>query len=154
MGYATVSDVATLYGPIPLGDEQYVQVVELLEWAEDEVKQRVPDLAARIEAGRTSDSLVRRVLAEMVTQFLRNPEGYVSSSMSRTIGSVVDARSGTYGSGRSGQLELTRRHLRLLGQRVGGVTLPNADPALPAVVHAPSSVFGAPAFGNVHPDMP
>lgn len=130
--YAEVGDVEDYHGPI--ADADVARVERLIAQAEAQVAQRVPDLTDRITAGRTSVVLVTQVIAEMVVAVLRNPDGV--RQRSETVGPYT--RSMTLGSSQTagvvdadlGVLSLTRRQRRLLGDRMGGVTVPAADPAL------------------------
>lgn len=115
--YASVSDVEVDFGPITDPTMQG-QAEALLVRAEEQVRQLVPDLDARIASGRTTEPLVVQVLSEMVAAVLRNPEG--ADNRTRTVGpysehiSYVNSRSST--SVESG-LMLKAHHRVLLGER-------------------------------------
>lgn len=120
--YATPEDLEPYYGPIP--DEKRAAALTLIEQAEAQIAQRVPDLPARLTAGLTSEPLVRQVVAELVTEVLRNPEGYVTGTRSVTKGPFSSTVSGTRSAGATaGLLTLTRRHLKLLGGKPGASTI-------------------------------
>lgn len=142
--YATAADVEVYFGPVP--DDQVGRVERLLGDAEAELRLpgNVPDLDGRVGDGRTAPNMVTRVLAEMVSAFLRNPEGYRSMTRSATRGPFSEARSGTFASDASGgRLEVTRRHLELLGvvavraKGGGGSTMALADSALARPLRSP-----------------
>lgn len=138
--YAEIADVETYFGPVPEHDVE--RVGELLDQAEALVGQRIPNLAERITAGRTTVTLVRLVVAEMVCEVLRNPEGI--RQRSETVGPF--SRSSTYGGTQTagvvdpemGVLTLSRRQRLLLGDRRGAVTVPAADPALARPLRDPT----------------
>lgn len=130
--YATVADVEVDYGA-PVGDDKTAMVESLIERAEEQIRQAVPDLDARIVAGRTSAVLVKQVVCEMVVSVVVNPTG--ERAKTETVGPF--SRTVSYGGQYSanndnglGRLILTRRHRTLLGSRQGAVTIPNGDPAL------------------------
>jgi hypothetical protein len=138
MAYAGIEDIEVDYGPVP--DAEAGRVLALIERVEAQISQRVPDLAARITAGRTTENLVRQVVSELVTVKLRNPEGYMQRSHTVTKGPYSESTSGTIAggvAGGGGQPVLTRRHLRFLGCPAGAQTVPLADDALPYVPRAP-----------------
>jgi hypothetical protein len=132
MPYAGIEDVEIDYGPV--SDADKARVLVLIERVEAQLVQRVPDLAARITAGRTSTALVRQVVAEIVAGRLRNPEGYVTGTRSVSNGPFSSTVSGTRAAGAAaGALVLTRQHLYLLGTRRGTQSVSNGDPALSRV---------------------
>jgi hypothetical protein len=139
MPYAGIEDVEVDYGPIP--DAEVGRVTELITRVEAQISQRVPDLAARITAGRTSAVLVRQIVAEIVAAKLRNPEGYMQRSHTITKGPFSESQSGTIAGGVAGggggTAGLTRRHLQLLGARRGAQSMSVDDPALPYVARGP-----------------
>lgn len=134
MAIATVDDVETRWGQA-LTDDQIGQVATLLEDAEAEIRQRI-DLDGALTAGRTTETLVKRVEAEMVIGVLRNPNGYIQTTESLTNGPFSSTRSGTLISSSSGQaataglLTLSRRQLHLLGAPRGARSVPVGDDAL------------------------
>lgn len=118
--FATIADVEVDFGPVP--NEQTAQVESLIVRAEAQIRQAVPDLDARIAAGRTNETLVIQVISEMVSTMLRNPEGV--DNRTKTVGpfteSVSFVNSGSRATIEAG-LYLLPRHLRLLGDARRGV---------------------------------
>lgn len=153
--YATVADVEVDNGaPIPA--DQVAMVEALIERAEEQVRQAVPDLDARIAAGRTSEILVRQVICEMVSDVVVNPTGVRAKT--ETVGpfSQTVSYGGQYSANNDsglGRLVLSKRHLKLLGQRQGAVTIPNGDPALRYPVRDPADRWepGRERFGYLWP---
>lgn len=129
MSYAGIEDVEVDFGGTLSADES-ARALVLIDRAEAQIGQRVPDLAARITAGRTSIALVRQVVAEVVADKLRNPQGYVTGTRSVTNGPFSSTESGTRATGAAVGLTLTRRQLQLLGDRRGAQSVPVGDPAL------------------------
>ncbi|GLZ47966.1 hypothetical protein Acsp06_41510 [Actinomycetospora sp. NBRC 106375] len=131
-----IEDVEVDHGPLSVEDT--ARVLVLIERAEAQIALRVPDLAARISAGRTSTALLRQVVAELVTAKLRNPHDYVSSTRSITNGPFSSTESGTRPTGSTSGLTLTRRHMRLLGEVRGCQSIPVGDPALSSLSAQPA----------------
>ena len=99
----------------PYTDEQRDKLPYLIGDVEAELGQG-RDLAARIASGRTSVELVVRVVCELVNEALRNPLGLRAHS--QTTGSFTDHL--TYAGDTNAEISLSKRHQRLLGDRVGG----------------------------------
>ncbi len=112
--YATVYDVEVDFGPVQVADQGRVEA--LIERAEAFVVSEVPNLSARVLDGRTSTVLVAQVVAELVADRLRNPNGL--RSFAHTEGPFTT--SGTYADGSGGSSGLSARHLRLLGVTESG----------------------------------
>ncbi|MFF4021468.1 Gp19/Gp15/Gp42 family protein [Nocardia elegans] len=129
MTYAQTSDVQTRLGRALTPDETTLVAIRLAD-VERMILRRVPDLAAKIEAGTVDTADVVQVEADAVTRVVRNPEGI----QSETDGNY------TYMRGRessSGRLEVTRDEWQTLGVRFGMTQL---VPSLPG--YSPTS------FGN------
>lgn len=96
---------------VPEGDEVDEQLHGLIAKAGREISRRVPNLAARLTAGRVSEVDVRDVIEAMVVRVVRNPSGY------RQIG--IDDFQATVDSALStGALRLTdEERLALAGPR-------------------------------------
>lgn len=159
MAYADIEDVIVDYGPVP--DADVPRVMTLIERVEAQISQRVPDLDARITAGRTTLPLVRQVVAEVVATKLRNPEGYMQRSHTVTRGPYSESVAGTVAggvAGGGGQATLTRRHLRLLGSPAGAASVPLADDALRRPIRtrgltgAGEDLPEGVPYGNIWPD--
>lgn len=88
VAYATVVDVAELYGPLTSAED--TTATRLLNFASALVRRQVPDLDARIAAGTIEPIVVSTVVAQMVIRVLRNPEGYKSEN-SADYGYELDA---------------------------------------------------------------
>lgn len=114
MAYAELPDVEVDYGPIPSVDDE--RVLGLIDRAEAMILLQVRDLNARIADGRTSLPLVKQVVAEMVSERLRNPRGL--TSFAHTEGPFTT--SGTFADKTGGGFRLTERHLWLLGAPTRG----------------------------------
>lgn len=108
--YATVDDVQIDYGPI--ATTEHGRVEALIERAEAYLLSEIPDLTVRVADGRTSTVLVAQVVAELVADRLRNPNGL--RSFAHTEGPFTT--SGTYAVA-SSTGGLSDRHRRLLGDR-------------------------------------
>lgn len=75
--YASLEDVQAAYEhTIPAGGE--VRVERLVEQASVRLRRRVPNLNARIDAGKDEDlaALARGVVVDAVLRVIRNPNGY------------------------------------------------------------------------------
>jgi hypothetical protein len=160
MPYTGVEDVEVDYGS-PIGEADIARVTRMITRAEAMIDQRVPDLAERITAGRTSTELVRQVVAELVANKLRNPDGFMQRSHTVTAGPFAESVAGTVAGGVAGggggTFTLTRRHLRLLGNPGAATTMPLADDALRYPVRLRGSIAGAEypegvPYGNVWPE--
>lgn len=96
---------------IPEGADVDEQLDGLIAKAGREIARKVPNLAARLAAGRVTETDVRDVIEAMVVRVVRNPSGY------RQIG--IDDFQATVDSALStGALRLTDdEHLALAGPR-------------------------------------
>lgn len=80
MAYAQRGDVTGRHIGVPL-DETVLAVVDIrLNDAERLIKNRIPDLDAKILASDIDEADVRMVEAEMVLRLIRNPEGFTQES--------------------------------------------------------------------------
>jgi len=121
--YATPEDVRLVSGgPMP----NVAQVNALLEFAYVKVISKVPDLNAKVTAGKLDKMAVKVVLVEMVQAVLRNPGGM----RSETTGPFSRAWDVSTASGR---LTVTDEQLEMLGGEVSGgaATMYLADHGLP-----------------------
>lgn len=129
--WASVEDVrARFETDLPPAVEQRVRV--RLEDAEAILTQQAGDLAARVEAGKTTPELVRIVLCDMVLRLLRNPAGARSQTAGPFAITLDQAVS-------SGKLVVTREDRRRLGLRGRATTLPVRDDALHHLPQRPGS---------------
>lgn len=120
--YVTVDDVAARYdGQLPTGE----WVATLVADAEQLVRDEVPGLDARVDDGRVSVDTLRRVVAGMVLDVVRNPGGWTSQTAGEF--SVSYAGNPTTAGGR---LRLSGADRRALVGRPKATTLPANDPAL------------------------
>ena len=158
MTYADIADVEVDHGPV--SDDDAPRVESLIERAEAQLLLCVPDLAARLTAGRTTIALVRQGVSEMGVAVLSGPRtpGAVSFTESTTNGPFSASRSGTLSSGSaSGSLALTRRHRMLLGGTQGAQSISCDDPALAHVHRSPRSVdygigYDSARYGLIWPE--
>lgn len=113
-----------------------------LDDAQTIVEDKLGDIQAAIDAGRTSAKNVKLVLCDMVIRWLRNP----GAMASETVGPFGYRRDPSI---RSGKLYLTPEDRQLLGLQRGAITVPMADDAL----QHPTRLPGAPAWwvGNRPP---
>lgn len=121
MGWTIPADVTDAW----IGEGAPADTGKIQTWidkAEREIRFRVPDIQARLDADPTGDLLdtARDVVVAMVVRVFRNPEG---------IRSINDAtgpfsRSTTYGGDTPGGLTLTESELsKLSGARGGAFTI-------------------------------
>lgn len=126
--WVTVQDVADRYdGQLPNGQ----WVTTLVSDAEQVLRDEIPSLSARVDDGRVSLDTLKRVVAGMVLDVVRNPSGYTS----QTAGEF----SYSYGGGQTptgGRLRLSGPDRRALVGRPKATTLPDQDAALP-LLHRP-----------------
>lgn len=131
--YVTAQDVAARYdGQLPAGE----WVATLVNDAEQVIRDEVPGLDARVADGRVSVDTLKRVVAAMVLDVVRNPAGFTS----QTAGEF----SYSYGGGKTpagGRLQLSGADRRALVGRPRARTLPDVDTALP-LLHRPD--WGSP----------
>ncbi|MCP2626512.1 phage Gp19/Gp15/Gp42 family protein [Mycolicibacterium smegmatis] len=106
MAYADKDDVIARLGR-PLTDDEITQVETLLEDAEIELKDRIPDLDTRAEDEGYRQRVVR-VEASAVARLIRNPDGYISET-DGNYSYQLNWRLNT------GQIEITDREWSLLG---------------------------------------
>lgn len=132
MGWTTPADVTNAW----IGEGAPTDTEKVQTWvdkAEREIRFRVPDIQARIDADPSGDLLdtARDVVVAMVVRVFRNPEG---------IRSINDAtgpfsRSTTYGGDTPGGLTLTEAELsKLSGARGGAFTIDLIPPTSPFYV--------------------
>lgn len=74
MTYAVPADIAVLLG-YTFTAEQTAQAQGFLDDAEWQIKDRIPDLAAKITAGDITADAVKRVEIRAVRRVMLNPEG-------------------------------------------------------------------------------
>ncbi len=111
MTYATAADVAALLAreltttEITLADRRLAQVERM-------ILRKIPDLAARIDAGELDADDVRDIEAEAVYRVLRNPDGiYSETDGAYAYTKSADAADNT--------LRITADEWRTLGIRTG-----------------------------------
>lgn len=110
MTYATASDVSARLGR-PLTTEEATQVNALLEDVEIQIKDRIPDLADKVEdAGYLAKVIM--VEANTVKRVVRNPDGYIGET-DGNYSYQVNWRLNT------GDLEITAKDWELLGISAG-----------------------------------
>ncbi|KTS90677.1 hypothetical protein NS183_07780 [Microbacterium testaceum] len=122
--------------------EDYLKIATWIEKAEREIRYRVPDIVARIEAqaaeipSRTDlIDTARDVVVAMVTRVFRNPEGI--RSVSDTKGPF--STSTTYGGDAPGGLTLTDAEVsKLAGSRGGAFTIDLIPSTSPFYVGPPA----------------
>lgn len=107
MAYAKTADVAARLGR-PLTADETAQAAILLEDAELEIRQRIPDLDEKVTNGDLDESLVVRVESTAVKRVIQNPEGYTSE----TDGDYTYQLNYELA---SGELQITNREWGLLG---------------------------------------
>lgn len=118
--WTTPSDVTNAW----IGEDVPTDTDKLQVWidkAEREIKYRVPDVQARIdaeadEAPPRTDLLetAKDVTVAMVTRVFRNPEGVRQRNTTTTTGPFSDTGSVTYGGNTPGALALTEDELAKL----------------------------------------
>ncbi|WP_066901051.1 Gp19/Gp15/Gp42 family protein [Mycolicibacterium houstonense] len=79
MAHAQASDVAARLGRTLTADET-TQVEALLDDAEQDLLERIPDLEDRIAADAAYLAKVIRVEASAVARLVRNPDGYIGET--------------------------------------------------------------------------
>lgn len=89
-----------LNGALSVEDEQ---IEVLLEDTEDFLTGEFPDLAARLEDGRLTDTRLKRVIVRIAIRVLRNPSGYRQV----TSGTGPFTGSATYGGDQPGEIYIT-----------------------------------------------
>lgn len=89
-----------LNGALSVEDEQ---IEVLLEDTEDFLTGEFPDLAARLEDGRLTDTSLKRVIVRIAIRVLRNPSGYRQV----TSGTGPFTGSATYGGDQPGEIYIT-----------------------------------------------
>ncbi|WP_052739918.1 Gp19/Gp15/Gp42 family protein [Mycobacterium sp. UM_Kg27] len=88
--------------------DETAQAAILLDDAELEIRQRIPDLGERVTNGDLDESLVVRVESTAVKRVIQNPEGYTSE----TDGDYTYQLNYELA---SGELQITTREWGLLG---------------------------------------
>ena len=127
MSWTTPDDVIDAW----IGDDAPDDVVKLQIWlekAEREIKRRVPDIQARIDAEAAlippvTDLLetAKDVVVAMVTRIFRNPTGTRQKNNTTTTGPFSETTSETVGGNSPGVLEPTADELaKLQGLRSSG----------------------------------
>lgn len=119
MTYASVADVAAELGrPVPTDPNIVAQWERWLTRVENQILDRIPDLADRIAVGRPTAELVADIEAAAVARKALNPEGLRSTTRSIDDGSVTKTIDQTRS---AGELELTDDEwARLLPRRSRG----------------------------------
>lgn len=107
MAYAKTADVAARLGR-PLTADETAQAAILLDDAELEIRQRIPDLDEKVTNGDLDESMVVRVESTAVKRVIQNPEGYTSE----TDGDYTYQLNYELA---SGELQITTREWSLLG---------------------------------------
>jgi len=79
MAYATVDDVESRLGR-QLTPEEEAQVQVLLEDAEGMIRQRIPDLDAKVASDENYERLVIMVEANAVIRVIRNPDAFIAET--------------------------------------------------------------------------
>lgn len=127
MSWTSPDDVTDSWiGPDAPTDDVLVQ--KWVDRAEREVRYRVPDLQARLDAEAdlvppVTDLLdmARDVVVAMVTRVFRNPEGIRTVNQSSGTGPFSESKSLTYGGDQPGGLGMTADEVaRLSGTGSGG----------------------------------
>lgn len=138
MAWTTTADVTDAW----IGEGAPTDTVKVQKWidrAEREIRFRVPDLQARIDAeaaetpGRTDLlELAKDVVVSMVTRVFRNPEGIRSVQGTTVTGPFTDTTTHTYGGNVPGGLGLTDDELtKLQGARGGAFSISLIPPSSP-----------------------
>ncbi len=136
MVWTTPADVTNAW----IGEGAPTDAEKVQTWidkAEREIRFRVPDIQARIEADPTGDLLdtARDVVVAMVVRVFRNPLGI------RSVNTVTGPFSGstTYGGDTPGGLTLTEAELsKLAGARGGAFTIDLIPSTSPFYVGPPA----------------
>jgi len=126
MAWTTADDVINAW----IGDDAPSDTDQIDLWigkAEREIRSRIPDLQARIDAQAEllppSTALLDDaidVVVAMVTRVFRNPEGIRSRNTGVTTGPFSESGTVTYGGNTPGELALLDSELaKLLGERGG-----------------------------------
>ena len=76
MAIASATDVQALLGR-ELTTEETTMINRLLEMAEREILDRIPDLFTRIADGKLSEDTVKDIETKVVLRVAKNPDGYV-----------------------------------------------------------------------------
>lgn len=127
MSWTTPDDVTDSW----IGPDAPTDLVLVQKWidrAEREVRFRVPDLQARLDADAALEppatdllDLTVDVVVAMVSRVFRNPEGIRTVNLSSGTGPFSESRSQTYGGDQPGGLGLTADELaKLQGSSAGG----------------------------------
>lgn len=74
MTYATPAEIAVLLG-VTFDTAQTAQCQAFLDDVEEQILERIPDLAARITAGTVTETAVKRVERRAVRRVMLNPDG-------------------------------------------------------------------------------
>lgn len=120
--YVTVDDVAARYdGQLPGGD----WVATLITDAEQVLRDEIAAFDLRVTDGRISVETVKRVVAGMVLDVVRNPHGYTAQTAGEFSVSYAGGQAPT-----GGRLRLSGPDRRALVGRARASTLPDNDPAL------------------------
>lgn len=120
--YVSAEDVAARYdGQLPDGD----WVATLVTDAEQVIRDEIPGLDARVADGRIAVDTLKRVVAGMVLDVVRNPHGYTSQTAGEFSVSFAGGQTPT-----GGRLRLSGADRRALVGRPRAATLPDNDPAL------------------------
>jgi hypothetical protein len=119
--YAQLSDVQSRLGR-PLTADEQPQVETLLEDAEIEIKERIPDLDTKA----TDEDFLRKVVkveASAVVRLIRNPDGYTSETDGDYTYQINYRLA-------SGELTITPKEWSLLGLSSGAYAI-NVTPRTP-----------------------
>ena len=144
MSWTTPDDVTDSWiGPDVPADDVLVQ--KWIDRAEREVRFRVPDLQARLDAEAAlippvTDllDLTVDVVVAMVSRVFRNPEGIRTVNQSSGTGPFSESKSQTYGGDQPGGLGLTSDELaKLQGGASGGAFSIDLMPSTATVGRSP-----------------
>jgi len=109
MAYATADDVAELLGR-ELTEAEAVIVERRLEYVEDVILTRIPDLAAKIAETPRLGRLLTMVEVDAILRLIKNPEGYTAET-DGNYSYQIDGRVA------SGRISLLPEEWQLLGVR-------------------------------------
>jgi hypothetical protein len=109
MAYATPDDVATFLGR-ELTEAETAIVQGRLEYVEDVILSRIPDLAARIGETPRLGRLLTMIEVDAILRLIKNPEGYTAET-DGNYSYQIDGRVA------SGRISLLPEEWQLLGVR-------------------------------------
>lgn len=136
MSLALLSDVQKRLGR-PLTADEQPQVETLLEDAEIEIKERIPDL----ETKATDEDYLKKVIkveASAVVRLIRNPDGYTSETDGDYTYQINYRLA-------SGELTITPKEWTLLGLSSGAFSI-NTTPRTPFQRFAPALDPASPEY--------